>query len=56
LVKAVKKQKPVSLLFPNTESARSIEAIAQKLLNIAPPEKKAGLRGFVMRLTGRRGI
>jgi flagellar biosynthesis protein FlhG len=57
LVRAVKKQKPVSLLFPNADSTKSIEAIAQKLLNIAPApvEKRQGLRGFVLRLTGRRG-
>jgi flagellar biosynthesis protein FlhG len=55
LVKAVKKQQPVSLLFPNAESTRCLEALTHKLLEIKPSVKKTGLRTFVLRLAGRLG-
>ncbi|MDR1665063.1 MAG: P-loop NTPase [Clostridiales bacterium] len=55
LTKAVKKQQPVSLMFPNTDSARCLEAIANKLLDMKPVGKKAGLRSFVLKLVGRLG-
>ena len=55
LVKAVKHQQPVSLMFPNSESSRCFEAIANKLLEIKDTEKKSGLKNFIFKLTGRRG-
>jgi len=59
LVRAVKNQQPVSLMFPNSDSSRCLEAIAHKLIDVKqahspkPSEKKKGLRSLVMRLTGR---
>lgn len=52
LSRAVKRQQPVSLLYPNAESTRCLEAICVKLLNVAPVEKKTGIRSFVSRLVG----
>jgi flagellar biosynthesis protein FlhG len=54
LVKAVKGQQPVTLMYPNAESARCLEAIAKKILNVKTVEKKSGLKDFIFKLTGRR--
>jgi flagellar biosynthesis protein FlhG len=51
LVKAVKKQQPAIVAFPNSAFAKSIEAIGLKLLDI-PAEKQTNLKSFVKRLTG----
>lgn len=52
LSRAVKRQQPVSLLYPNAESSRCIEAIATNLLHMPAVQKPAGLRAFVQKLVG----
>ena len=54
LVKAVKAQQPVSLIFPGAASSRCIEAIASKMINVKTPEKKNNIKSFIMKLTGKR--
>ncbi len=52
LVKAVKKQTPLLLAFPNTSSARCIEQIANRLLDRNDTEKQVGVKGFFNKLLG----
>jgi flagellar biosynthesis protein FlhG len=54
LARAVKRQQPVSLLYPNAESTRCLEAISSKLLNMPVQGEKSGILGFVSRLLSRR--
>ena len=54
LVKAVRKQKPVSLMFPYAESSRRFEEICAKLLEMKV-EKKNSIQNFVLKLMGRFG-
>jgi flagellar biosynthesis protein FlhG len=51
LVRAVKKQTPLLLAFPNTASARCIEQIANRLLDRAS-SKTTGVKGFFNKLLG----
>lgn len=51
LVRAVKKQTPLLLAFPNTASARCIEQIANRLLDRAI-SKTTGVKGFFNKLLG----
>jgi flagellar biosynthesis protein FlhG len=55
LVKAVKRQQPVTMLYPTTESTLCIEAICAKLLQLEPSKPKTGIRSFITRLMGRWG-
>ena len=52
LVKAVRKQKPVSVLYPHSESASSINEIGAGLLNIETG-KKSSIQSFVLKLIGK---
>ena len=52
LIKAVRKQKPVSILYPFSESASSINEISAGLLNIKP-NKKSSIQNFVLKLIGK---
>jgi flagellar biosynthesis protein FlhG len=52
LVKAVKKQTPLLLAFPNTASARCIEQIANRLLDRASAKTTTGIKGFFNKLVG----
>ena len=52
LVKAVRKQKPVSLLFPLSKCATSIREICADLLKMDSSEKSS-IRNFVLKLIGR---
>ena len=53
LVRAVKAQEPVALLFPNADSTKSIEVISQRLLrNGAVDEKTGGMKKFLQRWVG----
>ena len=52
LIKAVRKQKPVSILFPFSESACSINEICADLMN-EEPKKKGTIQNFVQKLIGR---
>jgi flagellar biosynthesis protein FlhG len=54
LTRAVKKQSPVALLYPDTQSAQSIEAITRTILDMPPQEKKMTIRSFLSKLVGRR--
>lgn len=49
IVKAVMKQKPVSLIYPNASSTRRFEQIAQEILNDKNdiPVQKRGIRGYL---------
>ena len=51
LVRAVKSQEPVTMLYPNSESSRSIAAISKRLLN-EPAVENAGFKQFLVRLVG----
>jgi flagellar biosynthesis protein FlhG len=55
LGRSVKKQSPVSILYPDAESAKSIEAVTRRLLDIPPVEKKTNIRSFLSKLLGRKG-
>lgn len=52
LVKAVKKQQPASICFPNCEFTRCISNIGYKLMDIdySVANKNMGIRGFMKRL------
>ena len=51
LIKAVKKQQPVAVAFPNSRFCKSMQVIGGKLLNI-PAAKQANTMSFVKRLLG----
>ena len=53
LVKAVKRQEPVSICFPNSEVSKSIENIALALLDIEVGKRipNDGIKAFIRRLT-----
>ncbi len=52
LVKAVKRQQPVSLLFPSSDCAKSIDTIAQALLNMEVKKnaRPGGIMTFMKKL------
>lgn len=53
LIKAVKRQQPVSLSFPNTIFSKAMESISLKLLDIKPEQNSSehvGLMSFMKRL------
>ena len=52
LIKAVRKQKPVSILYPFSESANSINEISAGLLNMES-SKKGSIQNFVLKLIGK---
>ena len=52
LVRAVRKQRPVSVLYPSSKCASSIGEICAVLLSMET-SKKGSIQGFVMRLIGR---
>lgn len=54
LIKAVRRQEPVSIRFPNATSARAIDNIGIKILNMTPEKRKThnSIISFVRRLTG----
>ena len=52
LIRAVKKQIPVLLAFPDTISARCIERIANRLLSIENSKKTGGIKRFFDNLVG----
>jgi len=54
LVKAVRKQKPVSLMYPYAESSARFEEICAKLLEMKV-EKKSSIQNFVLKLVGKFG-
>ncbi|MCL2665116.1 MAG: MinD/ParA family protein [Defluviitaleaceae bacterium] len=55
MIKAVKRQEPVSICFPNSDSSRCIEAISSKLLADVPAAEPSGIRGFMGKLMGIMG-
>ena len=52
LIKAVRRQKPVSILYPFSESANSINEISAGLLNMES-SKKSSIQNFVLKLIGK---
>lgn len=52
LIRAVKRQIPVLLAYPNTASARCIEQIAHRLLYGESSKKNGGIKGFFDSLVG----
>ncbi len=53
LVKAVKKQKPVMILYPKSSSTRAFESIGNKLLNMHNKSSAStGITSFIKRLVG----
>ena len=53
ILRAVKKQEPVLICFPETEAAKYIDRIGQKLLNIEPPPQETkGIKSFMKRMAG----
>ena len=52
LVKAVRRQKPVSILYPNSESTKRFGEIAANLLKMDPVQKNS-IQNFVLKLIGR---
>jgi len=55
LVRAVRKQQPVSILYPYAESTNRFSDICAKLLKM-DVEKKSSIQNFVLKLIGRFGI
>lgn len=54
LVKAVRRQQPVSLLYPHAESTQRFAEIASKLLEV-DVQKPSSIQNFVLKLIGRFG-
>ena len=54
LVRAVRKQRPVSLMFPYADSSNKFAEICAKLLDMKL-EKKSSVQNFVLKLIGRFG-
>ncbi|MDR1639104.1 MAG: MinD/ParA family protein [Clostridiales bacterium] len=54
LGRAVKRQEPLCLSYPNSEAAKSIRKLALKLLNMDP--EKSGMAAFLRRLSSGLGI
>jgi len=53
LVRSVKSQEPVAILYPNSESSRSIETISKRLLHdVASTPENSGLKQFLNRWVG----
>jgi len=52
LIRAVKRQVPLLLAFPDTISARCIEQIANRLVSIENSKKAGGIKGFFNSLVG----
>jgi len=53
LVRAVKQQNPAMLSYPDSNFTKEIIKIGNKLLNRPlPPEKSAGMKGFMKKLAG----
>ena len=52
LARAVRKQQPVSIAYPNADASKSIDAIAKELLHVNA-EKKNSIYSFVLKLIGR---
>lgn len=50
ILKAVKKQEPVMLSFPETEAVKSLERVVLRLLDIETREEAGGLKVFLKRL------
>ena len=46
LTKAVMKQQPVSVAYPNTPASKSIKAMAEKLANVEPENQRQTLGGL----------
>jgi len=52
LMRAVRRQKPVSILFPNAESSTSFRDISARLLDLRV-EKRNSIQNFVLKLIGK---
>ncbi len=52
LPKAVRKQKPVMELYPNSRSGKAFSRIARNLLDEASQDSSRGMKGFVYRMLG----
>jgi len=52
VVKAVKKQRPFILEFPNCKAANAINEIKNELLDIEVKKKSGGIKGFFSKLIG----
>jgi len=52
LIRAVKKQIPLLLTFPDSIAARCIEQIANRLLTAENSKKASGIKGFFDNLLG----
>jgi len=52
MLRAVKKQEPVFLLYPETEAVKSIENICLKLLGVDTEGEAGGIRSFLKRVSG----
>jgi flagellar biosynthesis protein FlhG len=55
LVRGVKRQQPVSILFPQAGSAQSYESICASLLDVQVIAKERNIQSFVLKLIGRLG-
>jgi len=54
LIRAVRKQQPVSIMFPNSESSRRFHGICAKLLEMETG-KKGSIQNFMLKLMGKFG-
>ena len=52
MLKAVKRQEPVFMLFPETDAAKSIDRICLKLLGVGAAETAGGIKSFLKKFTG----
>lgn len=50
LVKSVKRQEPVMILYPKAASSKSFQHIGNRLLNIYDNDKQIGITGFIKRI------
>ncbi len=52
LKKAVKKQKPLVLVYPNSEASKALEDTASILLKNKKENRSAGMKGFIYKMVG----
>lgn len=56
LARAVKRQDPLCLSFPNSEAAKSIRGVSLRLLNMEPAKPARGMAAFLSRLAEGFGV
>ena len=58
ITKAIMKQKPVSIMYPNAAASKQFEAIAKKLSGIQQdvPDSRRGIRGYFKNFFAKKNV